>query len=142
MFNTFNRVDKSVHNYSPSRIDVHEHKAPTDESVKLLNEFEEKAKENIIAVYRIEENNINAVAILYQDNVCQDAINYFLKFNLNGREYKLRGELKKRDIKIIDFHAIDLSLYKILREAFCNKLIDEIFKQIPDTLNTFTKISF
>lgn len=50
----FDLRDKSS---NPSRVDVHEHRAPTDESIKLLNEMQEKILKNIVAQFKVDNND-------------------------------------------------------------------------------------
>jgi|GEM_PF-1631666 len=68
-------------------ITVHEHKAPTDESVKLLNEMQQKAESNILKTIKIDENYLKAVVIIFKDNLVENRINYGAKFILNGEEH-------------------------------------------------------
>ena len=69
LFKTTNYyTHKGGKEYVPYEKDVtiHEHRAPTDESVRLLNEFEEKARKNIIHKISVNENNLNAVSIIFK----------------------------------------------------------------------------
>ena len=79
------------------RVEVTEHRAPTDMSVKLLNEFEEKARENIIAKVEIRENNINAAVIYYMDNFAGNRIEFHIRFKFNGKEYVMRDSVDRFD---------------------------------------------
>ena len=57
MFDTVHRHQHThVENRGPSRIDVtvKEHRAPTDESVKLLRELEDKALQSILSTIKLE----------------------------------------------------------------------------------------
>lgn len=42
MFDKYNRNYTTITHNSPSKIDVYEHRAPSDESIKLCNEIQEK----------------------------------------------------------------------------------------------------
>lgn len=64
MFNTI--VNKET-NY-PDTINIHHHKAPTDESIRLLNEFQEKAFSNIVNHIKVETNLVKGEVILYNDS--------------------------------------------------------------------------
>jgi len=48
----------------PDRIDIHEHKVPTDDSIRFLNEMQRKAELDIVKSFRIEENNLKGVSQL------------------------------------------------------------------------------
>ena len=50
-------------------VNVTEHRAPTDESIRILNEMEEKARKNIIGRIRLTDNLIQGEAIFYQNSL-------------------------------------------------------------------------
>lgn len=97
--------DKHIHTHKAESVPyaktvtIHEHKAPTDESVKLLNEFTEKAKSNIIKNITVESNHLKAVVICYSDDVMSQSYEFHMKFNLNGEDYHLKDRIKFRDIR-------------------------------------------
>jgi ribosome-binding factor A len=66
---------------------VTEKKAPTDESIKILNEFEAKAMNNIIAKGKVEDNIINFKWYITHDphSFDEDVCKCF--FTINGKEY-------------------------------------------------------
>jgi hypothetical protein len=78
-----------------SKVTIHEHKAPTDKSVELLSEMQEKAKDKIIATIPIEENFLKAVVIYYEDEFLMDRVHYHIKFVLNGKEYIIKDYIDK-----------------------------------------------
>lgn len=94
MFNTtHNHVheDHSVH--FPDTINVHEHKAPTDESIKMLHEMEEKARESVIAHICDERPrndfhfDIVVVKIASVEALYPKFMLYF-RTTVNGKEYE------------------------------------------------------
>jgi len=68
----------------PSRVDVHEHKAPTDESIKLLREMEQKAHDQIIGAFVSKSNDLNGIVIhkRYSQYVMEEEV--VVAFKLNG----------------------------------------------------------
>lgn len=78
-------------------VDIHEHKAPTDESVKLLNEMHEKVMKNIMATYRVADNTLNAAVIYLFQGTGFDRLDYRVIFTFNGKEYLLDGEIPRTD---------------------------------------------
>jgi hypothetical protein len=78
-------------------VDIHEHKAPTDESIKLLNEMQEKVMNNIMATFRVEDNTLNAAVIYLFQGTGFDRLDYRVKFTFNGKEYLLNGEIPRRN---------------------------------------------
>lgn len=91
----------------PSRVDVHEHRAPTDKSIALLREMEAAAEAKIIASVRLAGNGLNGSATLTEN--CADAtMTARVVFDLNGRrcvvkEVFERGE-RREDVvrKLVD----------------------------------------
>lgn len=66
---------------------IHINRAPTDESVKLLKEFEEKAKEKFLGQFRVESNSLKACAVYLHHNITGER-EVFVKFTLNGKEHR------------------------------------------------------
>lgn len=71
-------------------VSVNEHKAATDESIKLLNEFQEKAKENLCYSVRINQTYLNAVAFFFREDQMDGGFEVYYKFGLNGSEFKVK----------------------------------------------------
>jgi hypothetical protein len=71
--------------YVPYDKTVTINRAPTDESIGLLNEFTKKAKNNIIHTVHIQENYLRAIGIYYYDDIVNNRTHFHLKFNLNGK---------------------------------------------------------
>lgn len=76
-----------THNISLNR-------APTDESLKLLKEFEEKAEEKYLSKFEVADNELNLLSL--------DAWHEFtgertcvIKFKLNGQEYTSKQKTKQ-----------------------------------------------
>jgi hypothetical protein len=72
-----------------SRIDVHEHRAPTDASVTLLKEMESAAVDRITKAVRLENNDVKLVLNHYRDPMTDDTVvvYYFMLNNkrINGK---------------------------------------------------------
>lgn len=64
--------------------DVHIHHAPTDESVKLLREMEEKAKSEILGSVRLDNNQFNCVIHYVRECISMDLV-VRVMFELNGK---------------------------------------------------------
>jgi hypothetical protein len=126
----FNRTDKSTHVHFPENINVHEHKAPTDESVRLLNEMQEKAVKNIIAAIRVEDNTVNGVAIAYQDLAmiqCRSGVMIYLKFKVNGVEHTFEETVEDR---IFADYKNENKLTEFLRDRLKARVILSIFDHL------------
>lgn len=76
---------------------VHEHRAPTDESIKLLDEVHEKTLERIISRHSLEENEFKIEWYLIHPSHLDD-IEAVCRMNLNG-------EIRKFSVKICPLMA-------------------------------------
>lgn len=65
---------------------VHHHRAPTDESVRLLREMEEKSKAEIIKAIKLEKNGFEAV-IHVMKHFEDQTIEFRSLFSLNGKRF-------------------------------------------------------
>lgn len=72
----------------PSRIDVHEHRAPTDQSVKLLREMEKKAEKNVLSTVRLTDCPVDCVIHHMQSAITQ-RIHFVIMYKINGKEHRL-----------------------------------------------------
>lgn len=134
---------KTTHNHFVSKeyvpyektVIVHEHKAPTDESVKLLNEMQDKALKNILAQIPIESNVMKGCVIFMHDDIVWQKISLILKFNLNGENFEIHDQIEKREFeKIADKSIRDGSSYVIeyIHERFSKIIAAELMNQSRD----------
>jgi len=90
--------DVHRHITKPQHITVtetrHEHRAPTDESVRLLREMEQAAKEKLISVTRLEGNTLNATWHMFNDWHA-DGLKAFCRFELNGAEHRMEVQIPR-----------------------------------------------
>lgn len=90
MFDRYEHRSHSVMGRSSAVITVNERKAPTDDSVRLLAEMQEAARQSVIDAYPLEGNLISGVVDEYADTVnhshCLRAI-----FEINGRRMEARA---------------------------------------------------
>lgn len=112
----------------PREVHHHEHRAPTDESVKLLKEMEQAALDKVDETIRIEGNGFNAVIHLIRENF-DDSLRARAVYELNGAKivtehsvgmWKLRNAADTRETllkELRDKMATDIAT-KILLGAF------------------------
>lgn len=81
----------------PSTINVHEHKAPTDESVKLMEEMHDKALKNIIAKVKVEDNLVSGYVFLISQPTNMFEYKLVFKFKINGQEFTVEKEVDRRE---------------------------------------------
>ncbi|MEM6737416.1 MAG: hypothetical protein AAF620_15250 [Bacteroidota bacterium] len=128
--------------YVPYEKTVNINRAPTDESVALLNEFEEKALRNIVYKTKIEQNHLRAIAIYLQNQFVHDRIDFIVKFELNGKQFVVRdfvdnfewrGELSSA---YGGFGHKDI--FSIVHKKLSEMIAEELMLQSPDFLKNLT----
>jgi hypothetical protein len=83
----------SQNHYHNHNTKITEHRAPTDKSVELLNEFQDKAAKNLVKSIIIEDNIVNGTLQVYREPQYQRYAVY-AKFKINGHEYEINDHLK------------------------------------------------
>jgi hypothetical protein len=69
----------------PERIDVHEHRAPTDSAVKLLMEMEEKAMANIVGRISTPASTGIASEWIVSQDPTNDTLVFHCVYSINGK---------------------------------------------------------
>lgn len=126
MFDTY--VQRHTTEYVDRNITVNEHRAPTDESVKLLNELTEKALNNIVKTFSTTNNTLQVTAAVYEDYRNQQR-EVLCKFVLNGKENILRV-----DIPTYEYDTPKKIVQELYKQV-CNKLALEIMQPFRKELN-------
>lgn len=119
------------------KVTIHEYRSPTDESVKLLNEMQEKALNNIVKSINVNDNTINA-AVIYVFNAMSsiyDEIVYRVKFTFNGKEYNLEGKIPRQDLDSSKYGS--QAVYVAIAKALCILIAENVMKEIPDLSKQF-----
>ena len=136
MFNTY-KIDNS--HYSPSKIDGTERRAPTDESVRLLNEMQQKAFDNVVSCVQLDNNELKDVTwwIYYDPYTFSEKAR--VRFMLNGHvfdkeitlpcRYTKSEEIPKLIMnKVLEYIAIEVTT-ELFRDNTNLKQFREIYKR-------------
>jgi hypothetical protein len=108
---------------------VHEHRAPTDESVRLLREMEQKARDQIIQAIRLEDALIDCV-IHAQEDFAGARMEYLVIAKVNGQRIEAR---KAFDFDVMP-DAIAITLRGLLAERIATVLLGPAFGKLPHHL--------
>ena len=79
------------------KVDIHEHRAPTDESIKLYKEVKEKAINDILFSMTYVGSHISFSAVGFYEDPSYDKITAFARININGNDLKLKFDINKTD---------------------------------------------
>lgn len=126
MFDTHIYENKTQ--YVDRNVTVKEYRAPTDESVKLLNEMTDKALNNIVQNFNTSNNCLQMTGAVYMDERLQQK-SFLLKFTLNGKDHKLRVDVDGWEC---------LTQQQMVGKVYtkvCEKLTEELMKPLLDELN-------
>lgn len=115
-------VGRHYHNRS---FTVHEHRAPTDESVRLLKEFEETARAKIEASFRLKDCPLDVAVTVYRD-VLNDVYVVAMRYCINGQPRKAELPVPR-----IEYANLD-SIAKRMQQALVTDLSQYILTQCFD----------
>lgn len=105
---------------------IHHHRAPTDDSVRLLKELEEKAQAKIIEAVHVGDTTFDCVVhfqrTMIDDNVCLLAV-----FSLNGK--KITVEHKERQDRYDRREA-----FLALRDAMAKEIAGQVLAPAVERL--------
>lgn len=105
---------------------VKEYRAPTDESVKLLREMENKAKEQVIKAVAVVDNKFNCTIQVWQDSI-SDSIDVLVVFDLNNERLTAKHRIFMYQPKSV--HEIVQELLKAISDEIARHLIKTSFPQ-------------
>jgi len=91
-------VGKRNTTYVPYEKVVTEKKAPTDESIKLLKEMEEKVLQKIVEAYHIESNIMNGVVFKTFKDPLNVKEQFIVVFNVNGKEHIIKKYVEEKEL--------------------------------------------
>lgn len=119
MFDTYNRDTEFVTK------EVHEHRAPTDESVKILREMETAAQEKVLEAIRLENSAMDGVLHVMKQPLSGDYLFKFI-FSINGKKMTTDYTVHEWDFQKNDYAWVqglitkvgETIAYEILRKPF------------------------
>lgn len=82
-------------------VTTHEHRATTDESLKLLRKMREEVIEDMISTERLEFNGIKVVAYSIGEtrNFSEDSVVIVVGLNINGKEHFIHSKMERHGYK-------------------------------------------
>jgi ABC-type bacteriocin/lantibiotic exporter with double-glycine peptidase domain len=122
-------------------VNIQEHRAPTDQSVQLLREFEQAARDKVIDSIRLENMPLDAVLHVEEDGL-NDKMRYLIVYKIGGEKRKVfhdeprhgfkhpRDEQEKRVIGLRDALAKDVA----------NVLMDEMLRNAERLFNGLPRV--
>ena len=110
---------------------IHEHRAPTDDSVKLLREMEEAARKSVMDVYRFEDNALSGIVAVLKARDARDwdSRTLYVRFTLNGQLVEFQKKIDNR-LAMFDMEQAYALLMERVRDAILEQLITPIGKAL------------
>lgn len=96
--NAFDARSVGVNLKMPDKIEVYEHKAPTDESIRLMEEMHDKVISNIISRVKVEDNIVNGEVYAIRRPLRLNDLTLVIKFSINGKEYQVEKDICSQDL--------------------------------------------
>lgn len=104
---------------------VHEHRAPTDDSVKLLREMEQSASDEIIKKFRVQDNVIKDAVVVVSKNPVTTDVHAGIVFTINGNRYS------KRILLYGDFTALEVDhLQTEVQRVFADAVVGLLYPHL------------
>ena len=121
MFDRYVVREGSRHTYST--VEVNEHRAPTDASVRLLNEMQEKARENLVDSFSVCDNAFKGEILVFRDHFSNEFVVYFV-FSINGNKYKFEERIFTFDNNLLE-----------LKDKFYRHATNAIYENLVGTFH-------
>lgn len=106
MFDTYTRTTEFITK------EVHEHRAPTDESIKILREMELAAQQKVLEAIRLENCEIDGVLHCMKHTLSFDYMFKFI-FSVNGKKMCTDYSVSEWDIQKNDFQWVQGLITKV-----------------------------
>jgi hypothetical protein len=116
-------------------VTIHEHRAPTDRSIDILNEMQEKAIQNIVHNMPINDNVFKLLFMSFKQEEWTDKLHAYIKFTINGKEHifddfieldglrEIQG-IRKHNYKGYERHLLEF-IHKKITECISIVIIEE-----------------
>ena len=126
--------DRIINNPTPYEkwVNITEHRAPTDDSMKILLEMEDKIKDRLFKTVVVEGNTFNAKVFYFMHSFCVDKLSFTAIFTFNGKEHTVTGEVLQKDVSDA-YEWGNHAVYVAVGRRLCELITDAMLKEVPDT---------
>lgn len=108
----------------PSRVEVHEHKAPTDASARAYGELLERARKEIRELLPLGENSLVDALVYTQELSAGFTPKLHYAFKLNGQQFQ--GEAKVSRAQIVSDPSM---VFRVVMEALAKVIAEQLILQ-------------
>ena len=114
---------------------VIEKRAPTDDSIRLADEYLEKAKKQVMSVFKLEPNalepGVHGNIFMFNENFLDGGIQYIVQFNLNGAPFEFEFKLdhfEVRNLRLLNNVEADRKIFEKVYETISKKIALELIR--------------
>lgn len=133
MFDNF--ATHHVHS-GPSHVDVKvtEKRAPTDESVRLLAEMQQKVVDGVLGQMKIDVNDVKGEIMVFREPWTVLDLTFGVAYNVNGKRHHFRTSVCEFEVMQAqnEFH---ISYDEAMLRVFATKFAQHIAAQILNSLD-------
>lgn len=132
--------DRTVEKLVSYEKTVHEHRAPTDESIRIFNEMQDKAKDSVVAAFSTNNNILEASEVWIIPPGAVDGLEIYVRFKLNGIEYKAKDVISCEDYQAVGgkFHPLAMERgYALLKKSMSEAIAEQILEGKYEFTQTF-----
>jgi hypothetical protein len=128
--------DKYIFDRSPRFVETREYRAPTDESVRLLKEFEDAANDRINRAIALQfDNNLKVIAIEVLVKPPNFTHSLYVKFAING-------DIQEETIEILDYKKDIKQWVEAIRDSLAQVIATKIVQAAaPKLVEIFSRDS-
>jgi len=112
---------------SYSAVTVTEKRAPTDDSVRLLKEMEEKALDKIIDSVSVRDCQVEC-QVLVEKSYINRSNHYVIVYSMNGKKSKVQMMIHDEELRVNSIDVASERLRDLLARDIATKMIGEAFK--------------
>lgn len=144
MFDNIHEHYRSRTEYVPyeKNVTVHEHRAPTDESLKLVEEIREKVQKEIIEAIPIQSSTLNGCVLYKWSSPDFYGLEILAVFKLNDKEYEVRLKIEGAEYhrlrhmsrgSLLEAHRHVLNT---LHQKLAEVISEELINSTPDIISS------
>lgn len=131
VYHTHSHTETAV----PYEKTVIEKRAPTDDSIRLAGEYLEKAKRQVMSVFKLEPNSlepgVHGNVFLFSENFLDGSLQYIVEFNLNGNPLKFDFKLdhfEVRNLRLLNTVEADRKIFEKVYDTIAKKIALELIR--------------
>jgi len=108
---------------TPYEKEVHEHRAPTDDSIRIYEECMQKARASYAGSVKVDNTELDVKVVLYEDTYAIDGLKALVKAKVNGVEYEQEYTSSRYEF---DEHEIIEQFYTEIVQGIVAKELREV----------------